>query len=92
MTNTILPCSSLEVTHDALPAIVTKAPPINSIDSKCHTEKLKGSRTCLIGYSDFISREGPGVGHFFVVNTRGWIQTDRQTHFESACPEPPEGW
>ena len=33
------------------------APPINSIDSKCRTEKLKGSRTCLIGYSDFISRE-----------------------------------
>ena len=36
---------------------VTKAPPINSINSKCHTEKLKGSRTCLIGYSDFISCE-----------------------------------
>ena len=36
---------------------VTKALPINSIDSKCHTEKLKGSRTCLIGYSDFISHE-----------------------------------
>ena len=32
-------------------------PPINSIDTKCHTEKLKGSRTCLIGYSDFISHE-----------------------------------
>ena len=31
---------------------VTKAPPINSINSKCRTEKLKGSRTCLIGYSD----------------------------------------
>ena len=36
---------------------VTKAPPINNIDRKCHTKKLKGSRTCWIGYSDFISRE-----------------------------------
>ena len=35
----------------------TKAPPINIIDSKCCTEKLKGSRTCLIGYLDFISYE-----------------------------------
>ena len=36
---------------------VTKAPPINSIDSKCRTNKLKSSRTYLIGYSGFISRE-----------------------------------
>ena len=36
---------------------VTKAPPINSIDSKCRTEKLKGSRTCLVGYLDFLSRK-----------------------------------
>ena len=28
----------------------TKAPPINNIDSKCNTKKLKSSRTCLIGY------------------------------------------
>ena len=34
--------------------LVTKAPPINSIDSKCHTKKL---RTCSIGCSDFISHE-----------------------------------
>ena len=36
---------------------VTKAPPINSIDRKCRTKKLKSSGTCLIGYSGFISRE-----------------------------------
>ena len=48
--NTAFPFSSLEVTHHTL----AKAPPINSIDSKCHKNKLKGSRTCLIGYIDFI--------------------------------------
>ena len=47
--------SKYSITHTT--RFVTKAPPINSIDSKCRTEKLKGSRTCLIGYSDFISRE-----------------------------------
>ena len=36
---------------------IAKAPPINSIDSKCHTKKLKSSSTCLIGYSGFILRE-----------------------------------
>ena len=60
--------SSLEVTHDTL----RKAPPINSIDRKCRTEKLKGSRTCLIGYSDFISHE------WFLI-TRG-AHTNRHTH------------
>ena len=36
---------------------VTKAMPISYIDSKCHIKKMKRSRTCLIGYSDFISHE-----------------------------------
>ena len=36
---------------------ITKAPPIININSKCHIKKLKSSRTCLIGYLDFISRE-----------------------------------
>ena len=27
------------------------------IDSKCHIKKLKSSRTCLVGYSGFFSRE-----------------------------------
>ena len=66
--------SSLEVTHDTL----RKAPPINIIDSKCRTEKLKGSRTCLIGYSDFISHE------WFLItqgaDTHTDIHTDTHTH------------
>ena len=49
---------------------VTKAPPINSIDSKCHTEKLKGSKTCLIGYSDFIVFNSPGDGQKQFQETR----------------------
>ena len=40
---------------------INKAPSINSIDSKFHTDKLKGSRTCLIGYSDFILNSFKGV-------------------------------
>ena len=36
---------------------VTKALPISSIDSKWHIKKLKSNRTCLIGYSGFISHE-----------------------------------
>ena len=36
---------------------VTKAPPISNIDDKCHIKKLKSSKTCLIGYSGFFSRE-----------------------------------
>ena len=36
---------------------VTKAPPINNIDSKCRTRKLKSSRICLIDYSGFILRK-----------------------------------
>ena len=51
MANTALSFSSSTITHDAF------APPISNIDSKCHTKKLKSSRTCLIGYSGFISRE-----------------------------------
>ena len=47
---------------------VTKAMPINSNDRK----KLKSSRTCLIGYSDFISREWLGDIH---------TQTNTHTNF-----------
>ena len=36
--------------------LLRKAPPINSIARKCCTEKLKGSRICLIGYSGFIGK------------------------------------
>ena len=32
-------------------------PSVANIDSKCYIKKLKSSGTCLIGYSDFISRE-----------------------------------
>ena len=60
----LLPCNKRQIQHylallwkQHTTRFVTKGPPINSIDSKCCTEKLKGSRTCLIGYSDFISRE-----------------------------------
>ena len=51
---------------------VTKALPINNIDSKCRTKKLKSNRTGLIGYSGFISHEW-----FLIV--RG-ADTHRQTH------------
>ena len=52
---------------------ITKALPINSIDSKCRTEKLKDSRTCLIGYSDFISHE-------WLLIVRGQTHIDTHTH------------
>ena len=52
MANTALLCSTYLMIR-----FVTKATPINHIDSKCHIKKLKSSRTCLIGYSGFISHE-----------------------------------
>ena len=36
---------------------ITKATPIGYIDSQCHYRQIESSRTCLIGYSGFISRE-----------------------------------
>ena len=60
---------------------VTKPMPINSIDSKCHTEKLKGSRTCLIDYSDFISSK------LFLI-AQGQTHTYIQTH----KPPIPTSW
>ena len=36
---------------------VTKATPINSIDSKCRIKKPENSITYITGYSGFISRE-----------------------------------
>ena len=53
---------------------VTKPTPINSIDSKCHTEKLKGSTTCLIDYSDFISSK-----LFLIAQVRTHTYTNTQT-------------
>ena len=53
--------------------LVTKAPPNNSINSKWHTKKLKSSRTCLIGYSDFISHE-------WLLIARGWTHTQIDIH------------
>ena len=51
--NTVLPCSLwMEFTM----GFVTKATPINYVD-KCHIKKLKSRKTCLIGYSGFISHE-----------------------------------
>ena len=41
----LLPCNEQQI------QLITKVPPINSIDSKCRAKKLKSSRTCLIGYS-----------------------------------------
>ena len=46
-----IPYSSSTVINDVLRYS------ISYIDSKCHIRKLKSTRTCLIGYSDFISRE-----------------------------------
>ena len=57
---------------------VTKAPPINNINSKCYTEKLKGSKTCLIGYSDFISREQYLIAQ--VVDTHRHRHTNTRTY------------
>ena len=53
---------------------VTKALPINSIDSKWYTKKLKSSRTCLIGYSGFISLEW-----FLIARGRTHTHTHLQT-------------
>ena len=60
--------------------VVTKAPPINSIDSKCFTKKLKNSKTHLSGYSGFISRK------WLICNSPGadtHIRTDFQD--KSTC-------
>ena len=54
MANTALLCSSSTVTNDGF---ITKATPIGYIDSKCNISKVISSRSCLIGYSGFISRE-----------------------------------
>ena len=55
----ILPVYYIRVMDNVLSVTlcVTKAPSINNIDSKCLIRKLKSSRTCLIGYLGFISRE-----------------------------------
>ena len=53
---------------------VTKAPPINTIDSKCCTKKLKSSRTFLIGYLGFISCE------WFLIAWRADTHTDTHTY------------
>ena len=66
---------------------VTKAPPINSIDSKCHTKKLKSSRTCLIGYSGFISLEW-----FLIAWERIHIPTSRTKQFQETRRAPAFGW
>ena len=44
-------------------------PRLNIINSKCHANKLKCSRSCLIGYSDFVSFNSLGDGY-----------TDTHTH------------
>ena len=66
-------CSSLIVTNDVL---VTKATPIHYIHSKCHINKLKSSKTCLIGNSSFV---------LFYVNGSswpgGWGHTHKHTRF-----------
>ena len=55
---------------------VTKATPISYINRKCHTKKLmKSNRTCLIGYSDFISHE------WFLIAWVAYIQTNTDTDF-----------
>ena len=71
MANTALPHSCLAVTHDVL-----CYPPINSIDSKCHTKKLKSSRTCLIGYSDFILCEWFLIAWGADIHTQTNMHTD----------------
>ena len=54
---------------------VTKATAITNIDSKCHIKKLKSSRTCLIGYSGFISHEW----YLLLILSLG-ADTDTHTH------------
>ena len=51
---------------------VTKATPIDCINGKHHIKKLKSSRTCLTGYSVFISCE-----KFLIA--WGWTHTYTQT-------------
>ena len=50
------------------------------IDSKCHMSKLKSSRTCLIGYSGFISSEW-----FFIA----WGWTHKHTYIQTSAPKKP---
>ena len=64
--------SKYSITFDKLTTrFVTKAMSIGYIDSKYHIKKLKSSRTCLIGYSGFISRE-----RFLIVDTHIHTHTD----------------
>ena len=58
----LLPRNEQQIQHyhallwqQLMTCFITKAPPINSIDSKYLTKKLKRSRTFLIDYSGFIS-------------------------------------
>ena len=57
--NTALPCSSSTVTNNELH---TKAMLISYFNSKCHINKLKSNRTCLIGHTGFISHEKLRLG------------------------------
>ena len=57
---------------------VTKATPIACIDGKCYIKKLKSSRTCLTGYSAFVSHE-----QFLIawgVDTHTHTRTRTRTH------------
>ena len=75
MENTVLPCSSsMDDTQ-----FVTKATPIGYIDSKLMPyKKLKGSRTCFIGYSGLISCEWCFIA---------WGLTHPYTDFPPACSQ-----
>ena len=55
---------------------VTKVPPISNFDSKCHIKKLKSSKTCLIGYSGFISHEWFLIAWGADTHTRTHTHTD----------------
>ena len=50
---------------------ITKATSTCYIDSKCHINKLKSSKICLIGYSNFISREWFSIAwHTCILSSR----------------------
>ena len=58
---------------------ITKAMPIGYIDNKYHISKLK-SRTCLIGYSGFISREYFFIRSFGGGHTHAHMHAHMHTH------------
>ena len=77
---------------------IAKATPIGYINSKCHIKRLKSSRTCLIGYSGFISRHqlfmasGADTHTHTHTHTHTRILTSRTKQFQETRRRPARTW